>query len=177
MLVVPAKPDEFEVAFSEAGQTREHAVLLRNLGVKRLVVAVNKMDTVRARLRATPTPRASTHGRRRVVGRAGGLEQGPLQRNQGAGGGVLEDSRLQELQSRVSAAAHARGGRELSEADPCSRPPPPPRSFVPVSGIDGLNLDVPLSRDTREHKWYTGPCLLEALGTPHARLLAIAVNC
>ena len=37
-------------------------------------------------------------------------------------------------------------------------------SYVPVSGIDGLNLDVPLSRETREHKWYTGPCLLEALG-------------
>ena len=47
VLVVPAKPDEFEVAFSVAGQTREHAILLRNLGVKRLVVAVNKMDTVR----------------------------------------------------------------------------------------------------------------------------------
>jgi len=47
VLVVPAKNDEFEVAFSESGQTREHATLLRSLGVKRLVVAINKMDMVR----------------------------------------------------------------------------------------------------------------------------------
>lgn len=46
VLVVPAKADEFEVAFSESGQTREHATLLRSLGVKRMVVAVNKMDLV-----------------------------------------------------------------------------------------------------------------------------------
>eukprot|EP00499_Haloplacidia_sp_CaronLabIsolate_P001296 CAMPEP_0196799166 /NCGR_PEP_ID=MMETSP1104-20130614/39504_1 /TAXON_ID=33652 /ORGANISM="Cafeteria sp., Strain Caron Lab Isolate" /LENGTH=515 /DNA_ID=CAMNT_0042169575 /DNA_START=1 /DNA_END=1545 /DNA_ORIENTATION=- len=46
VLVVPATTNEFETAFQEGGQTREHAVLVRSLGVAQMVVAVNKMDTV-----------------------------------------------------------------------------------------------------------------------------------
>ncbi len=46
VLVVSAKPGEFEAGFGEGGQTREHAQLVRIFGIKRLVVAVNKMDTV-----------------------------------------------------------------------------------------------------------------------------------
>ncbi|MHC1586466.1 MAG: translation elongation factor EF-1 subunit alpha [Candidatus Hecatellaceae archaeon] len=44
LLVVSAKKGEFEVGISPGGQTREHAFLLRTLGVNQLVVAINKMD-------------------------------------------------------------------------------------------------------------------------------------
>jgi translation elongation factor EF-Tu-like GTPase len=47
MLVVDSTNGEFESGFDNGGQTREHALLARSLGVSQLVVAVNKMDTVR----------------------------------------------------------------------------------------------------------------------------------
>lgn len=37
---------EFEAGFDAGGQTREHAILVRSLGVRQMAVAVNKMDTV-----------------------------------------------------------------------------------------------------------------------------------
>jgi elongation factor 1-alpha len=45
MLVVPAAGGEFEAAISKDGQAREHALLAYTLGVKQMIVAVNKMDT------------------------------------------------------------------------------------------------------------------------------------
>lgn len=47
MLVVNATVGEFEAGFEAGGQTREHALLVRSLGVRQMAVAVNKMDTVR----------------------------------------------------------------------------------------------------------------------------------
>ena len=44
MLVVPASTREFESGFSSDGQTREHALLAYTLGVKQIIVAINKMD-------------------------------------------------------------------------------------------------------------------------------------
>jgi elongation factor 1-alpha len=44
ILVVSAKKGEFEAGISPGGQTREHAFLLMTLGVRQLVVVVNKMD-------------------------------------------------------------------------------------------------------------------------------------
>jgi len=45
VLVVGASTGEFEAGFGVGGQTREHALLVRSLGVAQLVVAVNKLDT------------------------------------------------------------------------------------------------------------------------------------
>lgn len=46
ILVVSASTDEFESGISSQGQTQEHAILARSLGIKQLIVAVNKLDTV-----------------------------------------------------------------------------------------------------------------------------------
>lgn len=45
LLVVPASAGEFESALSTSAQTREHAVLLKALGVNQVIVVVNKMDS------------------------------------------------------------------------------------------------------------------------------------
>jgi len=44
VLIVAAGVGEFEAGISKNGQTREHALLAYTLGVKQLIVAVNKMD-------------------------------------------------------------------------------------------------------------------------------------
>lgn len=44
LLVVSAAKGEFEAGVSRSGQTREHALLAYTLGVKQMIVCVNKMD-------------------------------------------------------------------------------------------------------------------------------------
>ena len=46
LLVVDASTGEFEAGFDRGGQTREHLVLVRSLGVNQIIVAVNKLDQV-----------------------------------------------------------------------------------------------------------------------------------
>ena len=45
MLIVAAGNGEFEAGISPNGQTREHALLAFTLGVKQLIVGVNKIDS------------------------------------------------------------------------------------------------------------------------------------
>lgn len=44
ILVFSAKTSEFAAAISDNGQGREHAFLARTLGVKKIILAINKMD-------------------------------------------------------------------------------------------------------------------------------------
>jgi len=46
LLVVSAEKGGFEAGISDQGQTKEHALLAKTLGVEQLVVVINKMDTV-----------------------------------------------------------------------------------------------------------------------------------
>ena len=50
ILIIAAGTGEFEAGISKDGQTREHALLAFTLGVRQLIVAVNKMDTTKVRL-------------------------------------------------------------------------------------------------------------------------------
>ncbi|KAJ2786893.1 translation elongation factor EF-1 alpha [Coemansia interrupta] len=47
ILIIAGGVGEFEAGISKDGQTREHALLAYTLGVKQLIVAVNKMDSVK----------------------------------------------------------------------------------------------------------------------------------
>ena len=46
LLVVDSSVGEFESGFERGGQTREHLLLVRSLGVSQVIVAVNKLDQV-----------------------------------------------------------------------------------------------------------------------------------
>ena len=45
MLIIAAGTGEFEAGISKNGQTREHALLAYTLGVKQMIVGINKMDS------------------------------------------------------------------------------------------------------------------------------------
>jgi elongation factor 1-alpha len=47
ILIIAGGTGEFEAGISKEGQTREHALLAYTLGVKQLIVAINKMDTTK----------------------------------------------------------------------------------------------------------------------------------
>jgi elongation factor 1-alpha len=49
VLIIAGGTGEFEAGISKDGQTREHALLAFTLGVRQLIVAVNKMDTTKVR--------------------------------------------------------------------------------------------------------------------------------
>ncbi|KIJ36306.1 hypothetical protein M422DRAFT_261257 [Sphaerobolus stellatus SS14] len=44
ILVISARKGEFETGFEKAGQTREHIMLVKTVGISKVIVAVNKMD-------------------------------------------------------------------------------------------------------------------------------------
>ncbi|CDH51795.1 elongation factor 1-alpha [Lichtheimia corymbifera JMRC:FSU:9682] len=47
ILIIAAGTGEFEAGISKDGQTREHALLAFTLGVRQLIVAINKMDSTK----------------------------------------------------------------------------------------------------------------------------------
>ncbi|MES1920536.1 hypothetical protein MHBO_002199 [Bonamia ostreae] len=47
MLVVDTSTDNFERGFCKDGQTREHSILARSLGISKILVAMNKMDSTK----------------------------------------------------------------------------------------------------------------------------------
>lgn len=53
LLVVDATTGEFEAGFAGGGQSREHVLLVRSLGVGTIVVAINKLDMVCRRMSCT----------------------------------------------------------------------------------------------------------------------------
>jgi peptide chain release factor subunit 3 len=42
--VISARKGEFEAGYESGGQTREHVLLAKTLGVSKLIVVINKMD-------------------------------------------------------------------------------------------------------------------------------------
>ncbi|KAA6312901.1 MAG: putative translation elongation factor-1 alpha, partial [Streblomastix strix] len=44
LLLAVVNQDEFEAGISKDGQTREHALLAYTLGVRQMIVLINKMD-------------------------------------------------------------------------------------------------------------------------------------
>eukprot|EP00442_Polarella_glacialis_P025392 CAMPEP_0115087576 /NCGR_PEP_ID=MMETSP0227-20121206/23390_1 /TAXON_ID=89957 /ORGANISM="Polarella glacialis, Strain CCMP 1383" /LENGTH=758 /DNA_ID=CAMNT_0002477505 /DNA_START=88 /DNA_END=2364 /DNA_ORIENTATION=+ len=44
VLIISARKGEFETGFERGGQTREHALLAKTLGVEKILIAINKMD-------------------------------------------------------------------------------------------------------------------------------------
>ncbi|KAK8789940.1 hypothetical protein WA158_006720 [Blastocystis sp. Blastoise] len=46
LLILSAAPDEFEAGFKDGGQTKEHVLLMKGIGVDHLIIGVNKMDIV-----------------------------------------------------------------------------------------------------------------------------------
>ncbi|KAH8066945.1 hypothetical protein JL721_7938 [Aureococcus anophagefferens] len=61
ILVISARRGEFETGFERGGQTREHAMLCKTLGVRFLLVVINKMDdpTVQWKKKSATTTRGT----------------------------------------------------------------------------------------------------------------------
>jgi peptide chain release factor subunit 3 len=43
-LVISARTGRYEAGFAKDGQTREHVLLAKSIGVQKIVVVVNRMD-------------------------------------------------------------------------------------------------------------------------------------
>jgi peptide chain release factor subunit 3 len=46
VLVISARKGEFETGYEKGGQTREHALLAKTLGVQKLIVVINKVSLI-----------------------------------------------------------------------------------------------------------------------------------
>ncbi|XP_049848885.1 HBS1-like protein [Schistocerca gregaria] len=107
LLVVDASSEFEQRNVLEAGQTREHILLARSLGIVQLIVAVNKMDSV-----------------------------------------GWEESKFESAKSTLLSFFKKIGFKSSNVL------------FVPISGLEGVNLVGPNSGSP---SWYQGPTLLEAI--------------
>ncbi|KAI6182303.1 hypothetical protein M3Y97_00365400 [Aphelenchoides bicaudatus] len=110
LLVINATKGEFESGYDQGGQTREHALLLRSMGVQRMLVAINKMDTV-----------------------------------------DWSKERFDEIQETIGTFLKKQAGFIVR--------------FVPVSGLDGVNLVRNPDASHPLMQWYSGPSLVDLLDT------------
>ncbi|XP_040076552.1 HBS1-like protein isoform X2 [Ixodes scapularis] len=110
ILVVDATRGEFETGFEAGGQTREHTLLVRSLGVSQLAVAINKLDNV-----------------------------------------SWDEGRYRDITAKLQSFLRQAGYREADF------------TFVPCSGLTGVNLTEPPPKDEGLAKWYSGPCLVDVI--------------
>ena len=94
ILIIAGGTGEFEAGISKDGQTREHALLAFTLGVRQLIVAVNKMDTTKVRLRT----RSVSYLR---ILTSASVVRGPLQRNRQGDVHLHQEGRLQPQGCRL----------------------------------------------------------------------------
>jgi elongation factor 1-alpha len=108
ILIIAAGQGEFEAGISKEGQTREHALLAFTMGVKQMVVCINKMDDKSVN---------------------------------------WDQKRYDEIKKEVSDYLKKIGYN------------PEKIHFIPISGWHGDNM----IEKSENMKWYTGPCLIDAL--------------
>mmetsp|Transcript_21612 Transcript_21612/g.30209 ORF Transcript_21612/g.30209 Transcript_21612/m.30209 type:complete len:555 (-) Transcript_21612:140-1804(-) len=111
VLIISARKGEFETGFHRAGQTREHTMLAKTLGLKTIIVVINKMDD--------PTVEWSKE-------------------------------RYDQIVNELSPFLKQVGYNPAADV-----------TFVPISGIKGLNLKDPLPSNVCP--WFKGPSLLQVL--------------
>jgi elongation factor 1-alpha len=108
ILMIASPSGEFEAGISKDGQTREHALLAFTMGVKQMIVCLNKMD----------------------------------------------DKSVNYSQDRYNEIT-----KELKDYLKKIGYNPEKIDFIPISGWTGDNM----IEKSDLMKWYTGPCLIEAL--------------
>eukprot|EP00457_Paulinella_chromatophora_P001035 gb/GEZN01001037.1/.p1 GENE.gb/GEZN01001037.1/~~gb/GEZN01001037.1/.p1 ORF type:complete len:535 (-),score=92.25 gb/GEZN01001037.1/:370-1974(-) len=113
VLVISAREGEFEAGFDRGGQTREHVLLAKTLGVQRLVVMVTKMDT------------------------------------QTDAAGNWRKERFEHIKKKLTPFLRKSGFQ------------PQDTSWIPVSGLKGINLKS--NTTTIPCNWYKGPTFLELM--------------
>src|SRR5882672_5578309 len=93
VLIIASGTGEFEAGISKDGQTREHALLAFTLGVRQLIIAVNKMDTTKV------CPR--TLFRITITLTSSSVERGPFPRNREGSWQFHQEGRLQPQECRL----------------------------------------------------------------------------
>ena len=147
VLVVSAVEGEFAAGFSNGGQTKEHAMLVNSLGVKQLIVAVNKMDSVRA-ASTDPFPACSLP----LAARTWCLRPA-LTLSVSFAQVAWSLERFDCIKAQVQPYLQSIGFQSANTR------------FIPVSGLEGGNINNSTGRPPALAAWFAGPTLAQAIGT------------